>query len=266
MTSLTSFLRIIAGMKFHAPSSCFLLVFLLSFACQTPKQEPIVMPSQIEQLFTSCFPGEGTAYLDLWRSDGETSENQMTISLNHVTSDLDWVSENGRNLTIELTNPLGQTLLTLGLRDVGGKLAFIVEGSLKKNFDESGIAPTVSEDGFISVGRYILPIRYNEIPCLLKHVIPQSWRGGVTSFGHFDGLETAFSMTIEHEDRRIKTNVSIFSQSPLDIETCSLIEWSSLWKRTTQPQIKWCQQIGKKNKGRIFDLGGYTLEWTKLNE
>lgn len=227
-----------------------LLLVIFSFSCQTLPKEDIKLPPEVEKLYSHCFPSDGSSQL----------------IVRDFSSILDWSSENGRSFIADLSNPVGQSLLSLTLQEESGHFNVSSSGMLTQKLTEIGVIFSFTEDGFLKVNNHLIPIKYNEIACFLKFCLPYTWRAEIISFGDFNGIESSFSIISESEKRRMKTNVTFFSQNKNDIETCTQLEWKGFLDRWTNPTLTWCQQVGQSRKGRLTGIKDYSLEWVDISD
>ncbi len=181
-------------MKFLKPL-IFLGLFGGNFACQTvaPPKAPII-PLLALSYFGNCPSKEGATRFDIYKGDDP-----------YISATMDWVQDPLGEWRWEIYDTLGRILVTgQKIKDrilTGGKFA---ENLKRLNFDEAG---------YLNYDNYTLPIKWQELMCILSFRLALDWQNlassvdyenlvsdGKVSPSHQQGLV----INLQEEDRSIK--------------------------------------------------------------
>ena len=219
-----------------------LLVFVLAFlavACQTTApQVPATLPVALHHLFNSCNPG-----------DGSLSVQAFDEGVLQGSGDLNWVARDATDWDLELTNPLGATVLTL--RHYGTTIRS--SGQLAKYL------PSLAVDGndLMVIGGHTIGLKAYEVPCILSSSFPQSWLQSLTDrHDDKDGTVLEFSEASRHMTINLPTYTS-------GKQTCATISWRHFL--FFRQELVWCLPKGRHGTGSLKGAGDYALKWVVLD-
>ena len=83
------------------------------------------------------------------------------------TGDIEWIANDVSDWKLDLTTPLGQTLVRIKRQ----RKEVSAIGMYKEQIPEIN----VREDGFLEIDGNLVGLKPGEIPCILKNTLPQSW-------------------------------------------------------------------------------------------
>lgn len=183
---------------------------VLAASCTTsPKIDKTSLPEALRVQFEPCVPRDGTAELT-FKSKGKIVASEVT---------LDFLAEKPGSLNAELSNPLGQTLMTVSQTPPSRAIAFKgrkVPKLLKRDY-------ATDAKGFITVDGTSAGIKLSELICALGGVWPEPWLDRLTAFEIVSPTAGGKSARLVSEDdsRRIKLTLPITGEMP---RRCAAIE------------------------------------------
>lgn len=221
------------------------IAFLGLCSCQTiPSPVPLQLPITVQDFFDACMAGDGLASLQIRGPEIEMSSLEV-----------EWVGKENRDWKWEVTNPLGQTMLTSSYDSAAQKI--IMGGQAVEH-----VPPlSIGKDGFIRVDGHFVGIRPEEMSCFLRMKFPQHWLERAYAYQE---VETSGIILAADEERRIRIEVDHI-QSVLKRRGCATVHWSN-FLGMVRSQIKFCIKPGKKPSLSVTGLDDWQLGLTKIEE
>lgn len=222
-----------------------LCLIILSCCQSIPKPiGPVLPPARMAKFFDSCRGGDGELLLEI---DGDTGFiGETTIG---------WLDRPGKAMTVELYDPLGQTILNLNY--FHKKRKFWAQGYLASRIPAIGVNPS----GFLIVDDHSVPIKPKELICLCKFKLPLRWLDNVYEYS--TTLGKAY-FKIYEKDRSISLKLSE-SGSTKNRKICATIEWGVFLGLITR-KMKICQNHINPATGTIVGIGDYSITWTNNDD
>ncbi len=221
-------------------------VFVLGLsACQTvPTPIPLQLPITVQDFFDACMVGDGLASLQVRGSDTEIS-----------SLEIEWVGKDNRDWKWEITNPLGQTMLTGSYNSAEQKIT--TSGQAVE------LVPplAVGKDGFLRVDGHFVGIRPEEMSCFLRMKFPQHWLDRAFAY---EEIENRAIILAADKERRIDIEVEHI-QSVLKRRGCANVRWSNLLG-IVRSQIKFCIKPGKQPSMTVTGFDDWHLGLTKIED
>lgn len=189
------------------------LISLASACTTSAKIDKATLPEALRVQFEPCVPRDGTAELT-FKSKGKVVASEVT---------LDFLAEKPGsqpiNFSAELSNPLGQTLMTVSQTPPSRAIAFKgrkVPKLLKRDY-------ATDAKGFITVDGTSAGIKLSELVCALGGVWPEPWLDRLTAFDIVAPATGGKSARLVSEDdsRIIKLTLPITGKMP---KRCAAIE------------------------------------------
>lgn len=217
---------------------------ILTTGCQTwggrsPSRDEL--PADLAPIFSTCAPSEGGVSAKVFEAGGLKA-----------AAELDWLAKAVTTLDLELTGPIGQTLLALHRDEANLTLA----GPLAAKIPPARIL----RNGFLEIDGHFVGLRANEVPCLFRAALPNAW------LQHLDSVESDARETrvvFAEKQREIRLSVA---KSEAGFEGyCVEVAWSTFFffKRS----FSWCNEdVREARRGVLSGLGDFTLEWTRIDD
>jgi hypothetical protein len=132
-----------------------LIVIVLFGSCQTIQKthEPPVLPVVLQPLFASCSPSEGDASFEIKKD---------TVRV--LAGNLVWSFVKGQESVLQINSPFGDTIFEM--RSVARK--WTTTGDVQLDISET-------KSGILKLGRHELPLKSDELGCLLAGAWPAQW-------------------------------------------------------------------------------------------
>ena len=223
-----------------------LALAILAAGCQTSRLGAGgEVPTKVQRRFAVCSPTDGSAALKLF--DAGALQGSAEVS---------WVSRSPTDWQLEVSNALGQTLLTVTYK--GQRL--VAAGRLAARLPALG----VGDGQILEVNGEDSGLRAPEIPCLLAGHFPRTWlaflaadSGGDDLASGKDSLSREFRVYGPRPSERAG-----LGSDPL----CTEVAWRHwlLW----HPSWTWC--VGgadaRHARGRLTGYEDDSLTWTRLDD
>lgn len=219
-------------------------VALLTVGCQTwggRTQERGELPADLAPIFRTCAPSDGGIAIKVHERGALKG-----------AADLDWIAKSQQVFDMQLTGPIGQTLLMVR-RDSAN---LTLTGPLAAK-----VPPTkVLANGFLEVDGHFIGLRASEIPCLFRAALPSAWLQRLDSFESDDKETRIF---VEEPRRDIVVSVAKTSKGYADY--CVEVSWRTFLFFSRS--FTWCNKdLTEARQGVLSGLGDYTLEWTRIDD
>lgn len=134
---------------------CLVFMAAMTSSCQTAKsiREPAAIPVILQPAFRSCFPSEAEAKLEI-------EKNGARVFVSAVV----WSILNTDDMNLQVNTPLGETIFDVKRAE-----------SRWNTQPPEYIRISENRDGLLQVEGYDIPLKINEIGCILAGVWPASW-------------------------------------------------------------------------------------------
>jgi hypothetical protein len=173
----------------------------------------VYLSERTEAYFSRCLPSDGALQLEI-----NSKENKM-----HFTSSGEWLGENVDVYKVQLSDPLGQTLLQLDAVPDAIKLSGVVAEKLP----ELGI----DDEGFLSIEGHRIGLKSVELPCLFKSSFPLAWKDALVERRV---EETQEVLRIRMEKRQVTVKLPRGSDGQIQVT----LEWWWMWGLISR-EISW---------------------------
>ena len=216
------------------------LAALVLCACQTmaPEPKPIVPAARLK-LFGNCAPGDGAVAVQLY------ADGALLGSL-----ESNWVAQSQGDWLLELTDPLGRTMLRVhghaAQLDLAGPLAAKLAGL------------GVNENGMITLSGHATGIQMREVPCLLGFVYPEAWLAALVGQGD-QGAKERYQFALP--ERSVALEVA---EPAAERASCSHISWREYY--ILSRRLTWCMSGTTRRSASLRGLRGYKLSWVQIDE
>lgn len=222
--------------------TCWLwLVVLTSLVggCQTMAPSPApAIPVVVKPWFSLCNPGDGAATVQVYAH-----------SAFQGSAEVNWVARDADRWELEVTDPIGATIVAAKHQGTSIRM----RGPLANRIP----SVTIAGDNWLVVDGDPIPIKADEVPCLLQSIYPQSWLqrlanrsddGSTVILGMVDGGRT---MTLR--------------LPPLGsgLASCAQIDWRH--HLFFHEQLTWCLPRVPGAAGSLTGAGDYSIKWIKLD-
>lgn len=200
-------------MALWSPFAFAALIALTVSCTTTPKIDKNTLPEALRVQFEPCVPRDGTAEL-AFTSRGKVIATDVT---------LDFLAKGAGKqpltLAAELSNPLGQTLMTVS--QTPPSRAIVVKGRRIPKALRRQLA--TDDKGYITIDGTSAGIKLSELICALGGVWPEPWLDRLTAFAIVSSSAGGKSAKLVSADdsRTIKLTLPITGQMP---KRCAAIE------------------------------------------
>jgi hypothetical protein len=193
----------------------------------------------VKPWFSLCNPGDGAATVQIYAH-----------SAFQGSAEVNWVARDADLWELEVTDPIGATIVAA--KNQGSSIR--LRGPLANRIP----SVTIGADKWLVVDGDPIPIKADEVPCLLQSIYPQSWLqrlvnrsddGSTVILGMVDGGRT---MTL-----RLPPVGS-------GLASCAKIDWRH--HLFFHEQLTWCLPRVPGAAGSLTGAGDYSIKWIKLDE
>lgn len=164
--------------------------------------ENLELPLTVDSKFSVCMEGDGANVVEYSIEDNFAGSGEV-----------EWIAKSSDELIIQAVSPMGQPIYQLKYHKESNNLNAI---------DYVGLAPTqlgVDNDGFLEVDGNFVPVKIEELPCLLRSQYPKTWLRNVVG----KSLRDKFILIRISEDKRtIKMKIGLDNKIQTD---CAKISW-----------------------------------------
>ena len=226
----------------RAKFATLVVVGCLSSSCVTTasRHEPVAIPVIFQPLFSACHP-----------IDHEASLRITKLGNSVFSSNVVWSFENGKKSEIQFNGPLGDTLLHVK-RDGG---AWTVSGAGDMRVGES-------PQGTLSVDGRDIPLRSDEIGCVLSGVWPSDW---LSSLSVSAKGPASIGLTGSDDLRRVDVDILLRNASDgfhsSDIKSCAMLTWGGVLGLFRRVATICREQKANSVSMRLSGINDYIVEW-----
>ena len=221
---------------------CLWLVVLtiMVVGCQTmAPSPPPAIPVVVKPRFSLCNPGDGAATVQIYAH----AAFQGSAEVNWVARDVDrW--------ELEVTDPVGATIVAAKHQGATIRL----RGPLAHRIP----AVTIASDNWLVVDGDPIPIKADEVPCLLQSVYPQSWLQRLTTRSD-DGSTIVLGMVDGGRTMTLR-----LPPAGSGLASCAQIDWRH--HLFFHDQLTWCLPHMHGAAGSLTGAGDYSIKWIKLDD
>ena len=235
--------RIFEKLRCFSVLSSALIVFMITSCVSVQPISNFSLPATIEPFFGSCDGSDGALDITLHYEDDFLGQTTM-----------EWVSDNS-GWRSELYNPIGQTILAIGYYRENKKIDST--GVLKDKLPLISLLP----DNFLEVDGYFVPLKGQEIGCLLNHKWPRSW---LQTLIEVEQNSESLALHFREPDRSIKLTFIEYKRFS-NRKSCAELHWSALWG-LVDSQFIICINKNRQQTAEAFDIAGYKLKWGKKKD
>lgn len=235
------------------------MLILVLASCSTTTVDKASLPQALKVQFAPCVPRDGTAELS-FLADGKVVASDMTldfIATRHFGTKLKGGTklEAGTKLKAELSNPLGQTLMTISHRPPSR--AITVKGRripkrLKRSY-------ATNDKGFITVDGTSVGLKLTELICALGGVWPEPWLSQLTAF---DTKDKDGRLVAEADGRKIKLTLPLTGAMP---RRCAAITVSYALGLHSE-KLRLCLDPNSGLGSLSYPEQGQTLRWAIVTD
>lgn len=224
-------------------------------SCTTTTINRSTLPQALTVQFNRCIPREGTAELALKAGHKLIATD---VTLDFVTKA---PSAGRHSLQAELTNPLGQTLMTLSktptspVINVEGQR---VPGSLKRRV-------ATDDRGYLTIDGTATGMKLSELICGFGGVWPEAWLAKLSAFDLVrDGKSQKKSarLVVNDDDREIKLTLPLNGQMPKRCAAITLRYALGLHKE----RLAFCLHPSKGLGSLTHAERGHELRWVIVTD
>lgn len=217
---------------------------LLLASCTTTLVDRKTLPQALTMQFDQCTPRDGTAELSL-RHKGKLVAAEVT---------LDFVADGADTLKAELANPMGQTLMAIGLTPPSRELVFSGRQAVPQKV-------AVDKAGFLTVDGTSVGLKLTELICGLGGVWPEPWLAKLTSF-RLNKAKTSAKLVVEDAGRTIKLSLPVTGEMP---NRCAAIKVSYALGLHTE-RLKMCLHPPKGLGSLSREKPEQSLNWAIISD
>lgn len=222
--------------------------FLLQLsACATLQRphEPALVPVVFQPLFRACAPIENEAALTLSKDGARVFSSQVV-----------WSFQSPRKATIQFNTPMGDTVYEISRNN-----------QIWESTSASKLNIFESSSGVLNVEGYDIPLKSDEVGCVLSGVWPAEWLSSMAVI-----KSSASELRLQGADRFREVHVDVsrrVSDAPFrnsEIKSCATLEWGGVW-RLFQKSVRICRdQVNDGINMRVSGLQNYVVEWKISDE
>ena len=203
------------------------------------------MPVVFQPLFRACAPSENEASLTISKDGARVFSSQVV-----------WSFQSARKAAIQVNTPMGETIYEISRNNQ----VWDSTSSSKLNIFESS-------SGVLNVEGYDVPLKSDEIGCILSGVWPAEWLSSMTvikSSASELRLQGADGFREVHVDVSRRVSDALFRKS--EIKSCATLEWGGVWK-LFKKSVRICRdQVNDGISMRVSGLHNYLVEWKISDE
>lgn len=237
----------LSGLFIPAARAAALIVVLAS--CTTTTVDKASLPQALKVQFAPCVPRDGTAELSFVAA-GKVVASDMTLDFIATRH-----SGPTANLKAELSNPLGQTLMTISHRPPSRAIAVTgrrVPKRLKRPY-------ATDDQGFITVDGTSVGLKLTELICALGGVWPKPWLSQLTAFAIADNQAR---LVAEADGRKIKLTLPLTGAMPRRCAAITVRYALGLYSE----QLRLCLDPNSGLGSLSYPDQGQTLHWAIVTD
>jgi hypothetical protein len=218
------------------------VVACFSSSCVTTasRHAPLAIPVIFQPLFSACHPIDREASLRITR-----------LGNNVFSSSVVWSFENGKKAEIQFNGPLGDTLLQVK-RDGS---VWTVSGAGDMRVGES-------PQGTLSIDGRDIPLKSDEIGCVLSGVWPSDW---LSSLSVTEKGPASIELTGSDDLRRVDVDILLRNPSDgfhsSDIKSCAVLTWGGVLGLFKRVATICREQKANSVSMKLAGINDYIVEW-----
>jgi hypothetical protein len=216
-------------------AASFVVISILTSCVTSPPKLDVQLADKTEAYFARCLPSDGAMQLEV-----NSRKNKV-----HFTSAGEWLGETADAYKLQMSDPLGQTLLQLEV----GNNALGISGVVAKKLP----VITVDDEGFMQVSGHRVGIKAVELPCLFNLSFPQEWREHLVS-RKVKADRDIVRMRMEQREVTV-------SFPRREGQVCAQLKWWRMWGLISH-EFSWCIDK-KKNEATMHLPDDWHLRWQR---
>lgn len=170
----------------------------------------------------------------------------------YITTSGEWLGEKADAYLLQLSDPLGQTLLRFEVADNKSKIS----GSFAHKIP----AVNLDQDGYLLIKGNRLGLKARELPCIFNFVFPEEWQEKISDRWIEDELEV---VRVTMDQRQVTLRIPR-GKNPENHQLCANLKWWRFWGLVTR-EISWCVDL-KKREGKMAVAKGWQVDWQLSDE
>lgn len=218
----------------------WLLTVTVLFGCQTiPYDEAPIFSANENRYFSDC-RGEGGGFF-VTADKGQAN----------FRARFDWIAQAKGSFEAEVSDILGRRL---------GRLQ-VANNEFRARPFQMRRSIRILEDGFLEIDGHFVPLKVDEIPCILGFVFPRDWKDA------FVGQKRSVDRTVYFSfDKYRKLEVSLSKVPSAVNDSCATLSWSSFLGLISH-RLRWCY-FGAHHpfKGEIRFSDDAFIQWEEEPE
>jgi hypothetical protein len=205
----------------------------------------VPIPVIFQPLFSACYP-----------IDREASLRITKLGSNVFSSNVVWSFETAKKAEIQFNGPLGDTQLQVK-RD---ERAWVVSGAGDLRIGESS-------QGTLSVDGHDIPLKSDEIGCVLSGVWPNEW---LATLNVADKGPVSIQLSGADELRHVDLDISLrkvadgFHSS--DIKSCAVLTWGGFMGMFRRAATICRERKADSVSMRLSGINDYIADWVINND
>ena len=223
----------------------FSLAQLSSCATLHRPREPALVPVVFQPLFRACAPIENEAALIISKDGARVFSSQVV-----------WSFQSARKAAIQVNTPMGDTIYEISRNN-----------QIWDSTSVSKLNVFESSSGVLNVEGHDIPLKSDEIGCVLSGVWPAEWLSSMAvnkSSASELRLQGADGFRDVHVDVSRRVSDAPFRNS--EIKSCATLEWGGLWM-LFRKSVRICRdQVNDGINMRVSGLNNYLVEWKISDE
>jgi hypothetical protein len=222
-----------------------LILLLTTCATVPPPRIDGPIPVVFLPLFTACAPVDHEASLVISKADSRVFSSAMV-----------WSFPSDGRADIQFNSPLGDTVLQVSHDSNQWKVTGSVELSIVEN-----------SRGIMNVGGYDIPIKSDEIGCILSGGWPSNWLNSLSVTASNSSVR---QLTGSDDLRHIVVDISVSKDGGAfrsgNIKSRAMLEWGGIFGFFRHKITITRQQENGLVSMTMTGVNGYVAEWTIANE